>query len=177
MALAIALSAVTSIAHAQTATTPGVTPETGKWRYTETASALDGAKSRIATLTAETQVANILGRMEAPTLGLTCDKNGLGVVMSWPDFVGEAGFLTLPVKWKIDDGKVYKTGWFPGTTSVTLMGPGAQGWIRQVKDAKTLVVAVPDRHGGQEATFDLTGIEAIGPRFSEVSCGGGAGAR
>jgi hypothetical protein len=167
------LGGAASAQESASSSAPGTAgPELGKWTYEEQASELDQRRTRVARLQAENQVANILGRLEQPHLSLRCDKDGLFALFIWPDFIQQPSFLTIRVRWKLDDGPVQTSSWIPSLRAVGPVGKGAQTWIRQLAGAKRLVVEVPDDHGEQEAVFDLTGIDVLGPRFSEVSCGG-----
>lgn len=150
---------------------PAAPTGTGAWVFNSTTSALDGRVSMSAHIQAENDVANIIGRPERPTLSLSCDQGGLFATVLWPDFVAD-GFMRnmATLRWKLDDGPVMATTMLHSAQGIGQMGYPAQGWIRQLSRGRRLIVQVPDRHGGQEATFNLEGIADIGPRFSEASC-------
>jgi len=145
--------------------------ETGAWVFNTRTSALDGRVSLSAQLLAETEVFNIIGQPERAALTFACDKSGLFATVIWPDFISGGPMRNMAtLRWKLDDGPVRATNMFHSSQGIGQMGYPAQGWIRQLSAGRRLTVQVPDRHGGQETTFNLEGIQVIGPRFSEASC-------
>jgi hypothetical protein len=158
-------------AYAQSATTVAgqTAPDVGKWHITNQTSALEGNHTLYATLTADTRVMNIIGNFDYPDLTFLCGKDGLIVSIIWPQYADESGFMRANVKWRLDDGEVQKSSW-----PIGLLGPSggaAQKWIRQLASGKKLIVQIKSGGLAQEATFDLTGTDVIGPRFSEATCG------
>jgi hypothetical protein len=143
----------------------------GAWEVTATASALDGQRSYTALLKSDGEVANVIGREEHATLAFSCGKNGFIAMLDWPDFIAETPEdYNIAFRWKLDDGPVQKSSWFGGQTSLSATGNKGMGWLKTIAGGKTLVVQVPDRHGGQEATFQIAGVADIYAQLAARSC-------
>jgi hypothetical protein len=145
--------------------------EPGAWEVTATASSLDGQRSYTALLKSDEEVANVIGREEHATLAFSCGKNGFFATLDWPDFIDETPEdYNIAFRWKLDDGPVQKSRWFGGQTSLTAMGNKGMSWLKTISGGKTLVVQVPDRHGGQEVTFQIAGVADIYAQLAARSC-------
>ena len=143
------------------------------WIVDAKTSQLDGAKSLTAVVEANGEITNLIGRPERPQFGFSCDRNGLFVCFHWPDFVEKESFddLKVGIGYKIDDGPVVRERWIATTQSVSKMGRDGLNWFHKLVTAKRMVVDIPDRHGGQEAVFDLDGIAAVDSQLQAMTCG------
>ena len=142
------------------------------WQITDKTSELDGKRTYIAVVQSNETVANIIDSQEKASFGTVCDKNGFSALVHWPDFVAKAyDEYSVPIAWKVDDKPVVKARWDATDQSVSLSGQKAMKWLIGLKDAKKLVVSVPDKHGGQEAVFILDGINRVIDQVSTLRCG------
>jgi hypothetical protein len=142
------------------------------WQITDKTSELDGKRTYIAVVQSNEAIANIIDSEEKASFGAVCDKNGFTALVHWPDFVSKAyDEYSVPIAWKVDDKPVVKARWDATDQSVSLSGQKAMKWLIGLKDAKKLVVSVPDKHGGQEVAFDLDGIDRVLDQVSKLRCG------
>ena len=141
-----------------------IKPAGTAWTIFDKRSQLDGSESYVAILPAVSTVANVINAQAQPSFGLACTVKGLTVSFVWPDFVEvtEGGFRNYAtVAWKLDRGAVEKTDFSATHGGVFLNGRSASGWLDRLGASQRLVVRVPDGHGGQEATFVLSGVDRI----------------
>lgn len=143
----------------------------GAWIVDESASALDGQKTYMATVKSDEAIVGILGLPKHALLTFRCGKDGFFASLGWPDFIGkELGEDSVVLRWKVDDGPVQKATWLATTKSVFAPGDRGLAWLKSLSQGKVLVVQVPDQHGDQEATFQLTGIDEVYAKVSGRSC-------
>jgi len=145
---------------------------TGAWQVRDKVSALDGSPDFQANLESDETVTDLLDQPKKAALGLVCDHNGFHFVVVWPDFIDkDINQSTVVLTWKIDDGTVQRTDWPATTQGLVQAGTTGLDWAREWSAGKTLIVRVPDKHGGQEATFQLTGLDQVVARVSQMNCG------
>lgn len=142
----------------------------GAWKVEETASKLDGATSFVASVESPDEVSGILDTPKHPNLMVGCTNGRVAVMIDWPDFVGSLGENHASVRWRMDSGAIQSTYAFAGTTSAMVEGRDAYKWIDTMAAGHKLVVQVPDRHGGQEATFAVDGVAPIRDHMREMKC-------
>ena len=143
----------------------------GAWQVSDKTSALDGRQSYQAMLKAEGSVSNIIDRSQEAALGISCGSGGLNVTILWPDFIEKSDDSMADVVWKLDSGPVQLTRMFATSNLVGQTGRAAKAWIEQLSAGKSLMVRVPDRHGGQDVTFILSGIATVATTIDMRSCG------
>jgi hypothetical protein len=136
--------------------------DAGKWEVKDKTSALDGTHEYSADLEADAPVANLLGRPEKASIGLLCNHNGLALVINWPDFIDkDYDQDEVILTWKLDDGAVQRSSWPAVSDGLVVQGKAALEWARKWSVGKVLVIRVPDKHGGQEATLQIAGLDQI----------------
>jgi hypothetical protein len=144
----------------------------GAWNVSDKVSALDGSRDFEANIKADGPVANIIGNNERPSLGISCNHQGLFIVLSWPDFIDkDFDDHSIDLMWKIDDGPVERTRWDAVDQALLKVGNDGLTWAKKWSAGKSLVVRVPDKHGGQEATFQLAGLDQVVEQVSRMKCG------
>lgn len=144
----------------------------GRWLVNDQTSDIDGSPDFNAFATADDPILRVRGRPDRPLLGLACDRRGVEFEVLWPDTV-QFVERDLPVVmlWKLDDAPAKRASW-PGVPhALILRGPSALAWARKWSLGKTLKISVPDAHGGQEATFQLDGMDQLVARVSQLNCG------
>ncbi len=114
----------------------------------------------------------VAGGAEAkPQLAVSCQGKGLFVTVSWPDAIPlNVNQHFVSVSWTLD-GKSGGAAMIATSGSVALAGSEAKEWLREMAGASRLEVHVPDAHGGQSASFDLTGVQAVQAALARSACG------
>lgn len=177
--LAAALGAVSLLgpkADQATSRSPGVAPPaptvtqpTGRWLVEVDTSALDGAKEATARLMALNDVRNMIGNPQRPAVQFGCRRGIIYTMIIWPEWVDDGSHFR-DLRWRLDDGPVQTTTMHVEGQAIGLGRQQAIDWIQTLASARRLIVEVPDRRAGQEATFDLTGIKAVAPLFAAGTC-------
>ena len=106
-----------------------------------------------------------------PQLAVSCESKGLFVTVSWPDAIPlNVNQHFVSVSWSLD-GKSGGAAMIASSGSVGLAGSEAKEWLREMAGASLLEVHVPDAHGGQSASFDLAGVQAVQAGLAGSTCG------
>ena len=106
-----------------------------------------------------------------PVLAVSCEGKGLFVTLSWPDAIPlKPNQHFAGVAWSLD-GKVRSSSMIASSGSVSLAGSEAKEWLREMAAAVRLEVRVPDAHGGQTASFDLSGAKEVQAGLARSTCG------
>ncbi|HUO11236.1 MAG TPA: hypothetical protein VMU37_00625 [Caulobacteraceae bacterium] len=145
----------------------------GAWQIRDQTSPLDGSHQYEAVVQSDEQLTNILGQPERAALGVVCGRQGFELSVLWPDFVQKEDVedLNVTVIWKADDGPLQRGAWIASTKGVGQLGNLGLGTLRAWSGAHKIVVRVPDQHGGQDATFQVAGIDQIFAHVSQTGCG------
>ena len=145
----------------------------GAWRVESKTSALDNSTDYAASVSSDEALVNILGRPEHAELGVICGRQGFDLSIQWPDFVqkDDVEDLNVSVAWKIDDGAVQHSAWIATTKAVGQLGNKGLSTLKVWSAAHKIIVRVPDQHGGQDATFEVDGIDQIFAHVSQTGCG------
>ena len=153
------------------AATPEPASQIAVWETTEKVSQMDGTTSFFASIHSNENVTGILDKPNAAHLVIACDKGRSTVMFSWPDFIdADPTTSGVAIRWRLDDGKI-KTTWMRAVTdAVAFSNPSGIAFLREAANAKKLLVSVPDRHGGQEASFDISGIGTVIDRLHALKC-------
>lgn len=152
--------------------------EPGKWQFNESSSALTHAVTMSAVVDSAKPLINMVGASENSSLVLRCSDRTLALYVNWPevpnydsrDFFTEQP-ETLAI-WRIDDGAIKNNYWTiadGGTAAGEFGSRGAAKLLTSMLKARLLVVRISGRMT-QEAIFDLTGIDELGPRIAGA-CG------
>jgi len=155
MMLAAAAMAFAQLANAETIDKSG-------WQVETTKSEMTGETTNSVARPSSNKLSNSIGVMTTATLAVYCgSKKPVSVIVIWPDIV-DRDYVSnhADVSWKFDDGPIKSLTVFASTDAVILNG-AAKPFIQQMLTAKRVIVKVPDQHGGQEAVFDLTTIDAV----------------
>jgi hypothetical protein len=164
LALGVALAtASASVAFAQS----------GGWQVFDNTTSASGSPTYAAILKADNTVSGSLDEPKAPTLAVTCDHAGLAFTIIWPDLLDRSPAQSwVTIQWRLDDGAPQESAWPASARSVAESGGQALDWASRWAAGATLTVHVPDQHGGQDATFEVTGLSDIVGRVRSMSCGG-----
>lgn len=160
-----------TLALALISTTANAAP--GGWRIESKTSALDNSTDYEASIQSDEQLTNILGQPERATLAVVCSRSGFDLQLLWPDFVQKDDIqdLNVTVSWKLDAGGVQRGDWIAITKAVGQLGDRGLSTLKIWSSGAKLVVRVPDQHGGQDATFELAGIDQVYAHVSQTNCG------
>ncbi len=143
----------------------------GDWAISEKQSKLDGQTTYSAVIESNEEIASILDRPKKATLSVDCSAGRTTLMLDWPDFIDrEYDQDSVAVSWKIDQGQVQATSMIAVTSAVGLTGRRGRDWLHQLSSGRSLVVSLPDKHGGQEVTFTLDGTAAVEARIIELNC-------
>ena len=149
---------------------PSAAQETvGSWTLLSSTSKLDGATQFEAQNLSKEPVLSVLDQRARATLVLGCDSGKASVGVTWPDFIN-LGYddHSSRVRYKLDSGPIETAYWFAGVDYVLQRDRAAAlKLIARLRAAKTLVVSIDDKHGGQEVEFDLSGIEQATQRAAD----------
>jgi hypothetical protein len=146
--------------------------QSGAWQVFDNRSSDDGSPTYAAILKADNTVSGSLDEPKAPTLAVTCDHAGLAFTIVWPDLLDRSAVQSwVTILWRLDASAPQQSDWPASARSLTESGPQALDWATRWSAGQTLTVHVPDQHGGQDATFELTGLSDIVGRVRNMSCG------
>ena len=145
---------------------------TADWQITDQVSKLDGSVTYSAAMDSDELLSSILNQPKHAALVLGCVSGKATVALAWPDFIDyDATEQHALVKWKIDEGKIQTSSMFASTDLAELQGKTATEWMAAMAVGSKIVVSVPDKHGGQEATFALKGVGEIAAKIQSLGCG------
>lgn len=141
------------------------------WIVTQTHHEIDGSVDYSASNLSVRPVLGSLGQPDHAILFAYCGRKGLAVGVTWPDIVDRDLSIDAAVlAWSIDGGKVHNDLWDADTTVVGVHGGKARKLLSAIATAQRFVIVVPDRHGAQEAAFNLSGAPAA---FAVLPCAKG----
>lgn len=153
----------------------------GAWDVATSVSPLTDAKTVAGSLKSVEDLHNMLGYPEKAALILRCSDGQINVYVAWPEVIhqqGESTFLGLPqslVLTRIDGGPI-TSDWWTLSDSRTAAGAfdtrPALKLLSRIEHAHRLVVRMTGETV-QDASFDLTGIEAVAASV-RATCGQGA---
>lgn len=174
--MAAALAAISvAVSAAAASKLPTLTPTGGYglWMVIDAPpSALDGSPNFTAQINADNEVTATRGRPKKPILALFCDHDGLTVNIIWPANIDIArGQSSETLLWKLDDGKLYANQLGFNKTALVQVGRPANALLHLWAPGKVLVVRVPDKFGGQDATFHLDGLDLVAAHIDKTGCG------
>lgn len=148
----------------------------GRWKWSEDTAALTGAKSITATITSKDMIGNMLGYPERAVLAIHCGEGRINVHVIWSQVLKEGttnmfGQPKTLVFWRVDDEKIRGSFW-DLTTTRTAAGEFKQSnaikLLSRIAKGKELAVRMTGRET-QDASFDLTGIDAVARRSPELA--------
>jgi hypothetical protein len=162
--LTASLLALSSAAHA----------EPGAWNVKELGASADGAKKYfVAQVPSDGELVNTADARQKAELAVRCDAKGLFVTFLWPDFVEGETYdgSKIDVTWKVDDQAARQLRLRKVDKAAIALGKDGFKLLNTLSKGKTLVVRLPDMHGGQKASFPIDGIAALDARIKAQGCG------
>jgi hypothetical protein len=101
-----------------------------------------------------------------------CDAKGLYVDILWPETVAGDTYdgTRADVVLKIDNGHEREVKLRKTDMAVVALGKEGFRLLKDVSNAETLSVRVPDLYGGQTATFRVAGIHTLYDRIKAQGC-------
>lgn len=150
----------------------GSNAQPGAWTYQDLGAGADGSTFFLAKVLSDQELVNAAQQKEKATFAVKCDAKGLYVDIVWPvTVVGDTYDGTkADVLFETDNGRAREAKLFK--TDMAAMALGKEGFrlLKDLSQAQTLTVRVPDRYGGQTASFRIAGINAIYDRIKAQGC-------
>jgi hypothetical protein len=165
--IGLVLAAAAAAAATQAAdTTPGA------WKFKDLGAGSDGARFFQAEVVSNEFLADINHAQQKAGFAVKCDAKGLYVDIIWPMTVAGDTYdgTKTNVVLKIDNGHARETKLPKTDMAVLAMGKVGYRLLKDLSDAETLTVRVPDLYGGQTATFRVAGIHALYDRVKAQGC-------
>lgn len=112
------------------------------------------------------------GRPQKPIFALFCDHDGLALNFQWPANIDiSRRQSTETLLWKGDDGRLSRSETGFNKTVLIQVGRPANVLIHLWAAGKALAIRVPDHYGGQDATFQLAGLDLVMAHIDQTGCG------
>lgn len=151
----------------------------GAWTYKDLGAGSDGSKYFQAEVVSDQYLVDVNHMKQKAGFAVKCDAKGLYVDIIWPETVAGDTYdgTKADVVFKINDGRAREAKL--RRTDLAAMALGKEGFrfLKDLSDAQTLTVRVPDLYGGQEATFRVAGINALYDRIKAQGCDAAPGPR
>lgn len=169
--IGLVLAAAAAAAATQAAdATPGATP--GAWKFKDLGVGKDGSVFFQAEVVSDQFLIDANRMQQKAGFAVKCDAKGLYVDIVWPETVAGDTYdgTKADVVFKIDDGRAREAKL--RRTDLAVMALGKEGFrlLKDLSNAQTLTVRVPDLYGGQTATFRVAGIHALYDRIKAQGC-------
>ena len=174
MAAALLMTTITApVAEASKLPTLTPTGGYGSWTVIDAApSPLDGSPNFTAQINADNAVMATRGQPKKPILAFFCDHDGFSLNIKWPANINiSRGQVSETLLWKVDDGRLTRSELGFDRTALIQEGRPANVLAHLWAGGKLLVVRVPDNFGGQDATFQLDGLDLIMAHIDQTGCG------
>jgi len=144
----------------------------GAWKFKDLGVGKDGSVFFQAEVVSDQFLVDANRMQQKAGLAVKCDAKGLYVDIVWPEPVAGDTYdgTKADVVFKIDNGRVREAKL--RKTDMAAMALGKEGFrlLKDLSDAQTLTVRVPDLYGGQTATFHVAGIRALYDRVKAQGC-------
>ena len=144
----------------------------GAWTYQDLGAGADGSKFFLAKVLSEQELVNAAQQKQKATFAVKCDPKGLYVDIVWPETVAGDTYdgTKADVQLKIDNGRTREAKL--RKTDMAAMALGKEGFrlLKDLSEAQTLTVRMPDLYGGQTATFHVGGVNALYDRIKAQGC-------
>jgi hypothetical protein len=152
--------------------TPALADVPPTWVYKELGAAPDGSKYFVAQIRSTADLAGAFGKPEKASFQVRCDAKGLFVTLFWPDFLTAETYDGdhSDIVWRVDGGKPRTVKMKHTDQAALALGRDGFRLLRQIAGAKTLTVDADDRHGGQEAVFQVEGLQGLYDRVKAQGC-------
>jgi hypothetical protein len=144
----------------------------GAWKYKALGEDSDGSKFFQAEVVSDQYLADVNQVQQKAGFAVKCDAKGLYLDIVWPETVAGETYdgTKVDVRFKIDKGREREA--HMRKTDMAAMALGRDGFrlLKDLSDAQTLTVRVPDLYGGQTASFHIAGIHALYDRVRAQGC-------
>lgn len=131
----------------------------GDWKVDDTVSALDGARSYVATIESSSTIRMAPGDDEHATLVVRCLSNQLETYIAWPQPVGKDA---LDMQWKADGGNYASEVWSVSRDGSATFSENTRAFLTRLKAVQhatfQLVLA---NFETLQATFNVTGADTV----------------
>lgn len=134
-------------------------------------SPLDGTPNFTAQVNADNTVLSARGNPQKPILAFFCDHDGLTMNILWPANIDISRHqVSETLIWKLDQDRLSETQVGFNKFALIGTGRGVDKLIHLWALGKVLAVRVPDRFGGQDATFQLDGLDLVVAHLEKIGC-------
>lgn len=134
-------------------------------------SPLDGSPNFNAQINSDDTVMATRGAPKKAILAFFCDHDGLTLNILWPANIDIGRRqVSETLLWKLDDGRLSESDVGFNKTALVTEGRLADKLIHIWAAGKVLAVRVPDRFGGQDATFHLDGLDLVVAHLEKTGC-------
>lgn len=144
----------------------------GAWTYQDLGAGADGSKFFLAKVLSDEELVSVAEAKQKATFAVKCDAKGLYVDIVWPETVAGDTYdgTKADVVFKIDNGRTREAKL--RKTDMAAMALGKEGFrlLKDLSEAQTLTVRMPDLYGGQTATFHIAGVNALYDRIKAQGC-------
>jgi hypothetical protein len=142
------------------------------WKFKALGEGTDGSKFFQAEVVSDQFLVDANRMQQKAGFAVKCDAKGLYVDIVWPETVAGDTYdgTKVNVLLKIDNGREREAKL--RKTDMAAMALGKEGFrlLKDLSDAQTLTVRVPDLYGGQTASFHIAGIHALYDRIKAQGC-------
>ena len=148
----------------------GATP--GAWKFKELGAGTQGARFFQAEVVSNEFLVDINHAEQKAGFAVKCDAKGLYVDIIWPMTVTGDTYdgTKADVLLKVDNGHTREAKLRKTDMAVMALGKEGYGLLKDLANAETLTVRVPDLYGGQTATFRVAGIQPLYDRIKAQGC-------
>jgi hypothetical protein len=159
-------------AAAAAATTQAAQATPGAWKYKDLGVGKDGSVFFQAEVVSDQFLVDANNMQQKAGFAVKCDAKGLYVDILWPETVAGDTYdgTRADVVLKIDNGQERAVKLRKTDMAVVALGKEGFRLLKDVSNAETLSVRVPDLYGGQTATFRVAGIHTLYDRIKAQGC-------
>ena len=159
-------------AAAAAATTQAAEATPGAWKFKDLGVGKDGAVFFQAEVVSDQFLVDVNNMQQKAGFAVKCDAKGLYVDILWPETVAGDTYdgTKADVLFKIDNGREREAKLRKTNLAVVALGREGFRLLKELSNAQTLSVRVPDLYGGQTATFRVAGIHALYDRIKAQGC-------
>jgi hypothetical protein len=145
---------------------------TPSWKFKQIGEDSNGSKYFQAEIVSDQYLVDANQRQQKAGFAVKCDANGLYLDIVWPETVAGDTYdgTKVDVRFKIDNGREHEAQLHRADMAAMALGKDGFRWLKDLSDARTLTVSVPDLYGGQTASFHIAGIHALYDRVRAQGC-------
>ena len=144
----------------------------GAWKFKALGADSDGSKFFQAEVVSDQYLADVNAMQQKAGFAVKCDAKGLYLDIVWPETVAGDTYdgTKVDVQFKINNGREHEVKLRRADMAAMALGKDGFRWLKDLSDAQTLTVHVPDLYGGQTASFHIGGIHALYDRVKAQGC-------